>query len=43
MAFANQIRSIYQQYEGFAVRLEEDILIKADGTNENLTKMSLKH
>jgi Xaa-Pro aminopeptidase len=42
MAFANQIRPIYQKYEGFAVRLEEDILIKADGTNENLTKMSLK-
>jgi Xaa-Pro aminopeptidase len=42
MAFANQIRAIYQQYEGFAVRLEECILIKADGTNENLTKMSLK-
>ena len=42
MAFARQIRPIYQQYEGFAVRLEECILIKADGTNENLTKMSLK-
>jgi len=42
MAFANQIRPIYQQYEGNAVRLEENILIKADGTNENLTKMSLK-
>ena len=42
MAFANQIRPIYQQYEGIAVRLEEDILIKADGTNENLTKMVLK-
>jgi len=40
--FADQIRPIYQQYEGIAVRLEEDILIKADGTNENLTKMSLK-
>ena len=42
MAYANQVRPIYQQYEGFAVRLEEDILIKADGTNENLTKMTLK-
>ncbi|MCL2726870.1 MAG: M24 family metallopeptidase [Bacteroidales bacterium] len=42
MVFANQIRPIYQQYEGFAVRLEEDILIKPDGTNENLTRMSLK-
>jgi len=42
MAFANQIRAIYRQYEGFAVRLEECILIKADGTNENLTKMTLK-
>jgi len=42
MVFANQIISIYRQYEGFAVRLEEDILIKADGTNENLTKMTLK-
>jgi len=41
-AYANQIRSIYQQYEGFAVRLEEDILIKTDGTNENLTKMVLQ-
>ncbi|MDR0795424.1 MAG: M24 family metallopeptidase [Tannerella sp.] len=40
--YANQIRPIYQKYEGFAVRLEENILIKADGTNENLTKMSLK-
>ena len=43
MAFANQIRAIYTQYEGFAVRLEEDILIKDDGTNENLTKMSLTY
>ena len=42
MVFANQIKSVYKQYEGFAVRLEEDILIKADGTNENLTKMTLK-
>ena len=42
MVFANKIRPIYQQYEGFAVRLEEDILIKADGTNENITKMSLR-
>ena len=42
MAYANQVRPIYQQYEGFGVRLEEDILIKADGTNENLTKMTLK-
>lgn len=42
MVFANQIKGVYKQYEGFAVRLEEDILIKADGTNENLTKMSLK-
>ena len=42
MAFANQIKAVYRQYEGFAVRLEEDILIKADGTNENLTKMTLK-
>ena len=42
MVFANQIRPIYEKYEGFAVRLEEDILIHADGTNENLTKMSLK-
>ena len=42
MDFANQIRDNYKKYEGFAVRLEEDILIKADGTNENLTKMTLK-
>jgi Xaa-Pro aminopeptidase len=42
MTFANQIKAIYQKYEGFAVRLEEDILIKPDGTNENLTKMTLK-
>ena len=42
MAFANQIQTVYQQYAGFAVRLEEDILIKDDGTNENLTKMMLK-
>ena len=42
MTFANRIKDVYKQYEGFAVRLEEDILIKADGTNENLTKMSLK-
>ena len=42
MVFANQIRAVYEQYEGFAVRLEDCILIKADGTNENLTKMSLK-
>jgi len=42
MAFANQIKAVYKQYEGFAVRLEDCILIKADGTNENLTKMSLK-
>ena len=42
MAFANQIRAVYQKYEGFAVRLEECILIKDDGTNENLSKMSLK-
>ncbi|MCL2501529.1 MAG: M24 family metallopeptidase [Bacteroidales bacterium] len=42
MVFANQIKAVYQKYEGFAVRLEECILIKADGTNENLTKMSLK-
>jgi len=42
MVFANQIKAVYQKYEGFAVRLEEDILIKADGTNENLTKMTLK-
>ena len=42
MAYANLIRPIYQKYEGFAVRLEEDILIKADGTNENLTKMTMK-
>ena len=40
--WAKQIRAVYRQYEGFAVRLEEDILIKDDGTNENLTKMSLK-
>ena len=42
MVFANQIRPFYELYQGFAVRLEEDILIKPDGTNENLTKMSLK-
>ena len=42
MVYANQIKAIYKQYEGFGVRLEEDILIKADGTNENLTKMILK-
>ena len=42
MNFAQQIRPIYEKYSGIAVRLEEDILIKDDGTNENLTKMSLK-
>ena len=40
--YADHIRPIYEKYAGIAVRLEEDILIKADGTNENLTKMSLK-
>ena len=41
MDYARQIRPIYERYAGIAVRLEEDILINADGTNENLTKMSL--
>jgi len=42
MAFAKEIEPIYEKYKGIAVRLEEDILIKADGTNENLSKMILK-
>jgi len=41
LSYARQIRPIYEKYAGIAVRLEEDILIKDDGTNENLTKMSL--
>ena len=42
MTFAKEIEPIYEKYKGIAVRLEEDILIKADGTNENLSKMILK-
>jgi len=42
MAYAKKIEPIYEKYKGIAVRLEENILIKADGTNENLSKMILK-
>ena len=42
MDYAKEIGPIYEKYKGIAVRLEEDILIKADGTNENLSKMVLK-
>ena len=43
MNFARQIRPIYEKYAGIAVRLEEVILITADGSNENLSKMSLRN
>lgn len=40
--WAKSIEAIYDKYSGIGIRLEENILIKEDGTNENLTYMTIR-
>ncbi len=40
--FAGKIGKEYEKYKGIAIRLEENILVNDDGTNENLSGMVLK-